>query len=319
MDIDVVIPWVDGNDPSHREILSRYASGAVRSRNDVAGPTRFVSLGEIFWCIASLNRFAPWVRRIFIITDGQDPGLTPFISRHFPEASIPVEIVDHKVVFRGYEEYLPVFNSRAIESVMWRIPGLSEHFLLLNDDFLLTKPVTPDYFFLPDGRPLCYARKFSIAWVRLLRALKPKKGGRKNISFKESMLRAAEIVGEKKIILRLEHTPRPLLKSWYEEYFSSHEDVLLRNIRCRFRDPSQYNAEELEYLPLYRNGACEVRAPFEYLFFLQPKKKKDYIARKMEKLRAGDWCFCCFNSLDLASEDERKLIVSWIEDRLSLR
>lgn len=318
MDIDAVITWVDGSDPVLSAKRRSYQSGDEDLRQDVAGPTRYASLGEIFWCVASINRFAPWFRRIYIITDGQDPHLEEFLSQHFPEGHIPVEIVDHRTVFKGYEEYLPVFNSRSIETMMWRIPDLSEHFVMFNDDFLLSAEVTPEDFFLPDGRPVCYARKFSQAWVRLLRALKPKKNGRKNISFKESMLRAAEVVGEKSLILRLEHTPRPLLRSWYESWFAEREDVLRRNISCRFREPSQYNAEEIQYLDLYRMGGCEVRRPFDYLFFLQPKPKKDYVAGKMAKLRAGSYRFVCFNSIDLASEEDRRMIVSWVEETLGL-
>lgn len=318
MDIDAVITWVDGNDPVLSAKRRAYLSPEEASRQDVAGSTRYANLGEIFWCVASINRFAPWFRRIYIITDGQDPRLEEFLSKHFPGGYIPVEIVDHKTVFEGYEEYLPVFNSRAIEAVMWRIPGLSEHFVMFNDDFLLSAEVHPENFFLPDGRPVCYARKFSAAWVRLLRALKPKKGGRKNISFKESMLRAADVVGEKRLILRLEHTPRPLLRSWYESFFAEREDVLKRNISCRFREASQYNAEEIQYLDLYRKGGCEVRAPFDSLFFLQPKPKKDYVAGKMARLRSGSYRFVCFNSIDLASEEERAMIVAWVEETLGL-
>ena len=38
-----------------------------------------------------------------------------------------------------------------IELHCWRIPGLNEHFILLNDDFLFTNPVWPSDFFTADG------------------------------------------------------------------------------------------------------------------------------------------------------------------------
>ena len=54
-----------------------------------------------------------------------------------------MHVVDHREVFAGYEQFLPTFSSRAIESMLWRIPDLSERFLYLNDDFMLLRPVTP--------------------------------------------------------------------------------------------------------------------------------------------------------------------------------
>jgi hypothetical protein len=46
---------------------------------------------------------------------------------------------------------LPTYNSNVIELHCWRIPGLNEHFILLNDDFLFTNPVWPSDFFTADG------------------------------------------------------------------------------------------------------------------------------------------------------------------------
>lgn len=319
-DIDIVLPWVDGNDPAHKAKLAKWGGKSdALNLSDVGGSTRFASIGEIAWCIASINRNAPFVRKIFLVTDGQDPHLEPFLERNFPNGHIPVEIVDHKVIFRGYEQYLPVFNSNSIEAFIWRIPGLSEHFLLMNDDFLIVSPQTPQDFFLPDGTPYCYARKFSTLWGKLLRAMKPKKNGHKNISFKQSMMTAASIVGEGPFFLRLEHTPRPLLKSWYEKYFSEHPEVLITNIKDRFRDLCQYQAQELEYLPLYREGGCVLKAPFPALFYMMPKKGHDYIKKKMAQLKDNDKVvFCCFNSLDQASEEDQKLVMNWIYNRLNI-
>lgn len=318
-DIDIVIPWVDGNDPAHVEKLKKWGKGGVLSLSDVGGQTRYASIGEIFVCVASINRFAPFVRKIFIVTDSQDPKLDAFLDANFPEGHIPVEIVDHKVIFKGYESYLPVFNSRAIETMLWRIPGLSEHFVLMNDDFLIVSPLKADDFFLSDGRPVCYARKYSTRFGKIVRFLKPPKNGHKNISFKQSMMTAASIVGEGCYFLRLEHTPRPLLRSWYEGFFQTRQDVIIKNISCRFRDLSQYNAEELEYLPLYREGKCVLRAPFPSLVYMEPKNKRDYLKKKMALLEADKEAkFCCFNSLDQASQDDVKMITEWIFDRVGL-
>ena len=117
MQIDAVLLWVDGNDPVLTAKRSKYAPADALKMSDVAGATRYANVGEIFWCIASLNRFASFLHKIYIITDGQDPHLDPFLEKNFPSGHIPYEIVDHKTIFKGYEEYLPVFNSTSIETM----------------------------------------------------------------------------------------------------------------------------------------------------------------------------------------------------------
>ena len=47
----------------------------------------------------------------------------------------------------GYEHFLPTFNSRAIESLLYKTPNLSEHFLSLNDDFILLNETKVTDFF----------------------------------------------------------------------------------------------------------------------------------------------------------------------------
>ena len=119
--IDAVVTWVDGNSPEHRKQRARYDLSGQSGKDDVAGEIRYSSLGEINYCIASILRFAPYIRNIFIVTDGQDPGLGDFVEKYFPGQSGRLKIVDHRVIYRGYEKYLPVFNSLSIETLLWRI------------------------------------------------------------------------------------------------------------------------------------------------------------------------------------------------------
>ncbi len=319
MKIDAVITWVDGDDPRHIAKRRLYGTPSMFKADDVAGSTRFSSLGEIFWCVASLNRFAPWLNKIYIVTDGQDPGLDKFISGTFPQGHIPMEIVDHKVIFRGYEDYLPSFNSVSIETMTWRIPGLGDHFIELNDDFMLNAPVTPEEFFTCDGKPICYAKRYSVALTRFTRLFKHRKDGSKKVTFKELMLNAASIAGSKSFYFRLGHTPRALRRDFYENYFSEHDNLTIRNIRHRFRDPEQFTPQELQYLTLYKKGECVHRDPHKTLFFLQPKRKKGYVRKKMERLEKMKECkFVCFNSIDLACARDRELVTTWIEKRLGI-
>lgn len=318
MKIDAVITWVDGNDPVHRENRNRYSDPSLLKLDDVAGDTRFIEVGEISWCVASLNRFAPWINKIYIVTDSQDPDLQPFIDREFPDGHIPIEIVDHKVIFRGYEDYLPTFNASAIETMTWRIPGLSDHFIELNDDMILCAPVAPSDFFTDDGKSVCYAEKANIPWTIFTRMLKPERKGHKRVTFKGVMCNAALMAGRRWSYLKINHTPRGLRRDVYESYYAENHDAVIRNIQYRFRHHNMYAAEVLQYSLLEDARRC-LRIPYgDVLFFYQPQGKRTYFARKMYHLKNFKGKFACFNSMDQASDQELRQIVSWIEDRLKV-
>lgn len=318
--IDAVITWVDGNDERHKAKRMKYGNTAMFQAEDIAGNTRYASVGEIFYCIASLNKFAPWLNKIYIVTDEQDPKVTEFIKKHFPQRQIPIEIVDHKTIFKGYEEYLPTFNSIAIESMTWRIPGLSEHYIEFNDDFFLSAPTVPEDFFTPDNRVVCYGKRGCLFLVRMTRIIKRRKNGEKKVTFKELMLNAASQLGNKFLFIKIYHTPRALLKSVYEKFFAEHQEELIKNISYRFRHYKQYIPQEIQALQLYNEGRCILREAHGNLLYLKPKESTGYIRKKLELFTSlPKFKFCCINSLDQASEGIQKSVTAWIEQRLGLK
>jgi hypothetical protein len=318
MKIDAVITWVDGNDPEHRRKRAEYGSDSLFKIKDIASSTRYASVGEIFWCVASLNRFAPWIHKIYIVTDNQDPGLDGFMKSRFPDSCIPMEIVDHKVIFRGYEDYLPTFNSISLETMTWRIPGLSDHFIEFNDDLMLTAPVQPQDFFTQDGKVICYARKSSMHLTRLTRLFKPVKFGIKPVTTKGSHMNGARLAGSRFWFLRLAHCQKALRRDFYQEYFSEHPEELVRNISHRFRSAEQFTPQELQYITLYDRRECELRSPRKDFFYFIPKSKRGYFEGKMKKLEHFSGKFACFNNVDLATPEQLKTLIRWIEQRLGV-
>lgn len=145
MDIDLVYLWVDGNDPAWRAKKNAYLPKEKQLSTAVAGDCRYVSNDELRYSLRSVERFAPWIRRIYIVTDNQCPAW-------LDTSNDRVRIVDHSEIIPA--QYLPTFNSSAIEMFITAIPELSEHFLFANDDTLFGAPVAPDFFFNADGRPI---------------------------------------------------------------------------------------------------------------------------------------------------------------------
>ncbi len=154
-DIDLVYLWVDGDDPKWLE-KKRQFTGKVTDCSEGNNKGRYVNNGELKYSLRSVEKYVPWIRRIYIVTDDQCPA---WLQRDHPR----IRIVDHTEILP--EEALPCFNSSVIEYFIYKIPGLSEHFLLANDDMFFNKTLSPDYFFDKEGIPFVrLKRKFLGRW-----------------------------------------------------------------------------------------------------------------------------------------------------------
>jgi hypothetical protein len=317
--IDVVISWVDGNDPAHKNKIQPYLNPKVRKSEDIAGATRYGSVGEIFYCVASIFRFAPFVRKIFIITDNQNPNLDIFIQKNFPESTIEIEIVDHSILFSGYEQVLPVFNSRAIETCTFRIPGLSENYVYFNDDFFLVRPVMPEDWYRND-HIVAYGHWRSILLDKLLWLIKPLKNGHKPVGFKDSMLLSALKLKRRWTYFHLEHMPHPLKKSMLEVFFTKNPAFLVSNISHKFRSAKQFNTQALYYMLMFdANKAIQTPTNNVFLYLKPVNRGVGYITRKLSTFeQQKDIKFCCMGSLDMATEADRKELLLWMQKLLKI-
>ena len=308
--IDVVITWVDGNDPVLNAKRAAYMQPEQEKEKDIAAPTRYANRGEIYWCIRSVNKFMPWVRRIFLVTDGQDPHA---------DSRIPLEIVDHRVIFRDYEQYLPTFCTSSIEAMLWRIPGLSEHYIYLNDDFLLCRPVTPDMFFPRAGHVLLHARLASLFWTKAWFGFKYQTGMACRVNHIQRMMNAADIVGAGRHFIRLAHTPYPQLRSTLEHFYTEHPDRLIQNISQRFRSLQHFRTDELCYMLLRREGRVELSPVRPYLmryYSRKGMKRLEWTLRRVTR-PGSKVCFACFYALDQVSDDIYARIREFVEELLS--
>ena len=319
MKIDAVITWVDGDDPRHKAKREKYGDSTIASRDDVAGTTRFRSVGEILYCVASLNRFAPWLNKIYIVTDEQDPNIDERIKELFPNGHIPMEIVDHKTIFEGYEEYLPTFNSISIESMTWRIPGLSEYYIEFNDDLILAAPTSPEDFFTKDGKVICYGKRYGALDLFTSPILGHHDCNSKLVTFRKMMYNASKIMGKRNGLIRLYHTPKALRRSVYEEFFAKHPEHLLNNIRHRFRHLEQYNVQVVQYIDLFNKGLCQLRRAYSQLLYMNSMATDDYVSERLTQFsQQPNHKFGCFNSIDQMTEWGQRQTIEWIERRIGM-
>ena len=144
MEIDLVYLWVNGNDPVWQAKRNAFI-GKTEEKSSTNCEGRYADNDELKYSLRSVELYAPWIRKIFIITDNQTPE---WLDTSNPK----IRIVDHKEIMPP--QSLPCFNSSVIEHFICRIPDLAEHYLYANDDMFINKPVTPEFFFAKDGFPI---------------------------------------------------------------------------------------------------------------------------------------------------------------------
>lgn len=133
-EIDFVIPWVDGSDPLWRAKKDQFLGTSTSDDRE----QRYRDWGLLPYWFRGVEKFAPWVRKIWFICDQEPPT---WLNRNHKK----LVIVHHEDYLP--EEYRPAFSANPIELNLHRIEGLSEKFVYFNDDTFLISPVKDSYFF----------------------------------------------------------------------------------------------------------------------------------------------------------------------------
>ncbi len=141
--VDAVILWVDGDDPDWRAARDRRRRDLGLPPHDPGTAERlYADHGELRYLLRSIERYAPWLRHLYLVTAGQQP--------HWLRTDHPwLTLVDHRDIIE--DSALPTFSPRPITARMHRIEGLSEHFLYFNDDMVLARSISPRTFFTSNG------------------------------------------------------------------------------------------------------------------------------------------------------------------------
>ncbi|MEO5775326.1 MAG: stealth family protein [Flavobacterium sp.] len=315
-EIDAVIAWVDGNDENHINKLNQYVENKS-SLNQKGFLTRFNEVNEIEYCIKSIKKFAPYVKNIYIVTDNQTPD---FIKNNAENPEFKnIKIVDHKEIFKGYENYLPLFNSYSIETMITRIPNLAEHFIYFNDDMFLVRETKATDFFTDEGFPIIrgqWSRFESTKFKEFLISTGLKKNRVSRLGYKKGQENSARILGLEKYF-RLNHTPSPIRKSILNDYFDTNPEVVINNIKHRFRVPTyfmfQSHSAHLEVL----NKSFEQKKSYKLIHFGSTDKPLSWIKFKLSlQKKYHKSLFLNIQSLDLYPKKKLDYILNWLDKLL---
>lgn len=251
MDIDFVITWVDMNDPAWQAKFSKYSNNKNNTKNGVS-EARFRDNGFLRYWFRGVEKFAPWVRKIHFVTDGQKPE---WLDANNPK----INLVNHKDFIPA--QFLPTYNSVVIERYIHKIPGLAEHFVYFNDDFYIINNVPEERFFR-NGLPCDIAVfTYNPTWSQWYRRVKNNtriinrhfnkrevmslhrdKWFDKSYGFKAKWNYLLKYYG-KFVTLRTPHNAQPYLKTTFNEVWAAAEKELTETSANRFRSLTDYTPE----------------------------------------------------------------------------
>lgn len=252
--VDLVYTWVDGRDPAWLRRRAGVLGEEVMAQAsvDAAIDARFASRDELRYSLRSVQMFANWVNRIWIVTDQQVPSWLLQDER--------ARVVDHREIYAD-PSVLPVYNSHSIESQLHHIPGLAEHYLYLNDDMLFAAPVQPEDFFHGNRT----SKFFTSPALLDVGPLDPR-----DLAVASAAKNSRTLIEGRfgqTITQKLRHTPQPQLRSVIERFEAEHPEVFDSVMRSPVRQPSNYSLPSslAQYYAFGIGRAVPGRLRYEYL------------------------------------------------------
>lgn len=310
--IDLVYTWVDGNDADWQERKSKYTNNSIEYASNQK--YRFKDNEELRFSLRSVEKFAPWINHIFIITDNQIPK---WLDTDNPK----ITIIDHKDIIPL--EALPTYNSCSIEHCMANIPNLSEYFLYANDDTFLGDYVTPDFFFDKNGNPIYRVKHINIKTPK-----------RQHITTIFNSYNLIKSHGYNCKLYNKHHNIDPYRKSIIQECYKEFQSEIDKTINNRFRDSNDIQRIIYTFYAAATNrgvlklvGKYDKSLPwYKYLYNLITKKygqdsmffnnKSKNIKSKIEKFKPKLFCINDTMNGDVSDKNLiKKILITFFPDK----
>lgn len=302
--LDIVIAWVDGNDAELQRKRQHYL-GQVEVQTEA---TRYANNNEIYYNIASILKYVPYVRHIYVVTDQQKPLWLDEFEQQGLAVKDQIKIIDHQVLFAGHQQYLPTFNSLSIEMMLWNIPDISPYFLYLNDDFFFNAPsITED--FVQDDKVKIYGHwqsnktlKLKFKWRDWLNRQVKKTPKAK---YTMAQMLSADIIGLDRYF-EIHHRPHVIAQQELAAFFKANPELLIEQITPRFRSFYQLLPVGLSnHLSIQTKQA--ILLPDVQIAYLKNAEGIDLFKQALGRI---DIPYGCVQSLDQFLPEQRQRVIN---------
>lgn len=261
----------------------------------------------------------PWIRNIYLVTSGQVPK---FLNDQ-TIAKLNVTIIDHRSVFNGLEWALPTFNSRTIETVLYRIPDLAQRYVYFNDDVIPVRPSTPMDFFIDDKvvlrgewKPLRHYRLKKSSAASVFLKLMSKLSKKDRSAHLLAQMRAAELAGFTERYFHSSHAPHPVRTKTLKNFFFINPEILERNINYKFRNINQFVTHPLAHHLEASQNMYEIQEASDNVTINYAKPEE--VEAGLKAMHSADVKFVCIQGLELASEESKVDIVTFLRKQIEL-
>jgi hypothetical protein len=297
--IDAVYTWVDGADPEW--LKRRAAAEGDVYHEEAANAARYISRDELRYSLRSLHQYAPWIRRVYLVTDDQVPE---WLRADHPR----IHVVSHRQIFSD-SSLLPTFNSHAIESQLHHIEGLSEHFVYLNDDVFFGRLVSPQSFFLSNG-----LTRFFLSKAHIPQGLPTPEDVPVSVAGKNNRIVLADKFGAV-ITQKMKHVPHALRRSVLyeieEEFSERHRETAANKFRS-LNDLSVTSS--LHHYYAYLTGKA-IPSGIRYDYFdLSHTNTAARLGRLLNSRNRDTFCVNDTVSDDVDLESQFAVMKSFLED-----
>lgn len=319
--IDFVVLWVDGNDPKWIEIKNKELEKIGYSTDN--RNARYRDWDNMRYWFRGVEKFAPWVNKVHFVTYGHLPQ---WLNKDCPKLSI----VNHSDFIP--EEYLPLFNSSAIEANIHRIEGLTENFVYFNDDMFLINDVREQDFFV-NNKPVtfgCFVKRIPQSRIDEdpYFGMLSKNGdvisklyNKKNTIFKHPLLfynfkygkhvlSNVRTLLDDSYVIDSTHMPQAFKKSAFEYMWKNDFDTLDETSKSKFRNKNNINQDLFKSQQvLSGNFYPQSKNIGRPLFFSNEEHLKSVIENQMFKM-------CCV--ADDVSDDDFESAVERLKSYFDL-
>lgn len=278
--MDIVITYVDGNDPVWKQDYEKYTNVPVMQK-------RFRDWGTLKYLLRGIETNMPFIRNVYLVVSH---------SSQVPEWAdqSQLKIVLHKDIIPA--DYLPTFNCNPIEMHLHRIDGLDEEYLYFNDDLYPLAPCRPEDFFRDGKGVLGFSRHFLSSGMYKKICRNSDTHARKALGLKPSFC-----------FVRPQHTCTPMFKSECERLYSILEQDILASL-TRVRTSENLNQYLFLDYQLYKGRMINEKISNKHysVAVTSPEKLKSFILSPTRNL-------ICVNDVRLSEERYLKLRSAMIE------
>lgn len=278
--MDIVITYVDGNDPVWKQDYQEYTNVPVMDK-------RFRDWGTLKFLLRGIEVNMPFIRNVYLVVSHYSQ-----VPQWADEENL--KVVLHKDIIPA--EHLPTFNSATIEMHLHRIEGIDEEYLYFNDDLYPLLECNIEDFFRDGKGVLGFSKHFLSSGMFKKICRNSDEYARKALGMKKSWK-----------FVRPQHTCTPMFRRECEDAYEILKNDIEKSLsRTRTeKNISQYYYLDYQY---YKGKIIPERLSNKHfsVALATPEGLKSFILNPGKKIM-------CVNDVHLSEDKYQALRTAMIE------